>query len=262
MNDQRDRSDLPAQIREMHESILRMGVLVEEALRKVIFALETRDFQLAEEIVRNDQRIDALEVRIDDQCNWIIATVQPEDRNLREVLTTLKFTTALERIGDHARHIARRARVITDSAFVPTLPIIRKMTENAISMLRDLLTAYVEGNADQAREVAARDDEIDRLHQQLTDQTVAIMRSDPTTIENGLELMLVNRFLERLGDQITNMCELVVFAGTADHVELNRSRRADRSAAPHEAHAGYRAATGMPVPTQPTVKTRREAPEV
>ena len=220
-----DQTRLPGELHEMHESILRMGVLVEEALRKAVFALETRDFQLAETIVRDDRRIDALELKIDDQCARIIATERPEARNLRDVLTTIKITSALERIGDHARHIARRARVITDSAFVPTLPTIRNMAECSIAMLQDFLTAYVEGDAEGAREVAARDDEIDRLHRLLAEQTIAIMRSGPDKIEKGVELMLVNRFLERLGDQITNMCELVVFASNADHVELNRSAR-------------------------------------
>lgn len=213
------------QINEMHDGILRMGVLVEEALRKVIFALETRDFRLAEEIVRDDRRIDALGVQIDDQCSRIIATEHPEEQDLREVVTTIKITSALERIGDHARHIAGRAKVITDSAFVQTLPMIRRMTEQNIGMLQDVLTAYVEGDADQAREVAARDACVDRLHEELTAKIVSIMKSSPDTIENGLELMLVNRFLVRFGDQITNMCELVVFARDARHVELNDSAR-------------------------------------
>lgn len=213
------------QIKEMHDGIIRMGVLVEEALRKVLFALETRNYRLAEEIVREDRRIDALGVQIDDRCATIIATENLVERDLRDVLTTIKITAALERIGDHARHIAGRAKAITNSAFVQTLPTIRRMTEQNIGMLQDLLTAYVESNAEQAREVASRDQEVDRLHDELTEKIISIMKQSPEYIENGLELMLVNRFLVRFGDQITNMCEMVVYACDARHVELNQSAR-------------------------------------
>lgn len=209
------------ELQELHEGILRMGVLVEEALRKVLYALETRDYDLAEEIIRADRRIDELENWIDDACMQIIVSEHPADRYLRDVLSTAKIGSALERIGDHARHIAGRARVITDSAFIRTLPLIRRMTETNIAMLHDFLTAYIEADADRAREVAARDAEIDRIHDELTDLIVGIMRRAPHTIEKGLELMLVNRFLVRFGDQVTNMCEHVVFVNNADHVQLN-----------------------------------------
>lgn len=216
-------TELSAQLQQMHESILRMGVLVEEALRKVLFALETRDYELAEEIVHADRRIDSMEVQIEDTCARIMATQRLKDKSLRDVFSTIKITTGLERIGDHARHIARRARVINDSQFVSTLPTIRSMTDNNIAMLQDFLTAYVESNPDQARRVAARDDEIDRLHSHLTGQLISIMRNNPQSIEDGMQLMLVARFLERFGDQITNMCEFVVYASNADHVQLNRA---------------------------------------
>lgn len=219
------KGQLPAQLHRMHESILRMGVLVEEALQKVSYALETKDYRLAEEIVHQDRRIDALAIDIDDQCVRIIEEERPEDRHLRDVVTTIKISSALERIGDHARHIAHRARFITDSAFVQTLPTIRAMTDINAAMLQDLLTAYVEADGDRAKDVAARDREVDILHQSLSDQLIRIMKETPDNVENGLELMLVNRFLARFGDQITNMCELVVFAGDARHVELNDAAR-------------------------------------
>jgi phosphate transport system protein len=214
-------SELSRRLHEMRESVLLMGVLIEEALQKVIFALETRDYDLADEIVRDDRRIDALEVQIDDHCTRIISTTHPDERDLRDVLTTIKLTSALERVGDHARHIARRARIITGRAFVPTLPTIRTMIELNITMLHDLLTAYVAGDADHAREIATRDDELDRLHACHVAQVATIMREGPEHIDKGLEVMLVSRSLERFGDQITNMCELVILARNAVHVELN-----------------------------------------
>lgn len=207
---------------EMHDGILRMGVLVEEALQKLLFALEMKDFVLAEEVVEDDRRIDAMEVSIDDLCARIIAVEQPDARDLRDVLMTLKITSALERIGDHARHIARNARVITETTFITLLPLIRKMAEKDISMLHDFLTSYVDQDADRAMEVAARDDEVDILHAEFSEKLVEILRNYPAEVDKGLQLMLVNRFLERFGDHVTNMCEWVVFLRYADHVELNK----------------------------------------
>lgn len=211
-----------AQLTELHDWILRMGVLVEEALRKALFALETKDYSLAEEVIRDDRRIDAMEREIDDRCNRIVAELRPAGRELRDVLTTIKITSTLERIGDHTRHIANRARVITDRIFVSTLPLIREMTERDIAMLHDFLTSYVEQDAERAMAAAAQDDAIDELHHRLTQRIIAILEEHPQAIEKGMDLMLVGRFLERFGDQITNMCEWVVFSDRAAHVELNQ----------------------------------------
>lgn len=216
-----ERETLASQLQDLHDGILRMGVLVQEALRKALFALEMRDYTLAQEIIAADATIDAMELAMDELSARIVVVHRPDAADLRELLTTAKITTALERIGDHARHIADKARIITDPLFAETMPVIREMLELDLAMLQDFLTAYVERDSAAAREVAARDDQIDALHRRLSATIVRIMRAHPESLEKGIELVLVNRFLERFGDQITNMCEWVVFTTDADHVELN-----------------------------------------
>ncbi len=214
--------ELSEQIDAVQQNILRMGAMVDTALRKTLAALELQDFGLAEQVVCEDERIDALQAAIEDQCSAIIATARPAGADLRQLLVGIKLASSLERTGDHARHLAHRARVVTDVLFVDALPLIRRMAEIDVSMLHDSLTAFVERDDRTAREIAARDDKIDALNTQLYTLIVKIMQTQPQTIEKGLELMLVNRFLERLGDHVTNICEWIVFAVRAEHIELNK----------------------------------------
>lgn len=205
----------------MQQNILRMGARVDTALRKTLAALELQDFKLAAEVIREDSAIDALQAAIEDQCTRIISAAHPHPSDLRQLLVGIKISSSLERIGDHARHLARRARVVTDPLFVEALPLIRRMAQIDTEMLRDSLTAYVQRDAEAACAIAARDDDIDALNSQLYRLLIGIMQEHPETIEKGIELMMVNRFLERLGDHVTNICEWIVFATRNEHVELN-----------------------------------------
>ncbi|TVR03934.1 MAG: phosphate transport system regulatory protein PhoU [Spirochaetaceae bacterium] len=206
----------------MHQDLLRMGTLVEEALRKGLSALEMKDYDLADTVVAADRNIDQMQRAVEEQCTRLIADEQPTGARLREIVTAIKIASTLERLGDHARHLARRARSITDSHYIQTLPVIREMAEIGISMLHDFLTAWVEQSPDRAIAVAARDDQLDRLHAQLMRDIMRIVQARPDTIERGVDLLFVNRFLERLGDHVTNMCEWVVFVERAEYVELNQ----------------------------------------
>lgn len=216
------RQELDNRLAAMTRNVLRMGVLVEEALRKTLTALETEDFALAAEVVRDDRRIDDMQATIEDQCATIIAEEHPDGETLRRILTAIKVASELERIGDHARHLSRRARSITDAAFFEVLPLIQQMAERGVAMVHDGLTAFIEDDEDAACGVAARDDEIDRLHAVIYRKLLATMHENPALLEKGTELILVNRFLERLGDHVTNMCESIVFSRRAEHVELNK----------------------------------------
>ncbi|TVR91364.1 MAG: phosphate transport system regulatory protein PhoU [Spirochaetaceae bacterium] len=213
--------EISHEIDAMQQNILRMGARVDTALRKTLAALELHDYDLAAEVIREDSTIDAFQATIEDQCTRIISTAHPDPADLRQLLVGIKISSSLERIGDHARHLARRARVVTDPLFVEALPLVRRMAQIDTDMLHDSLTAYVQRDAGAARAIAARDDEIDALNNQLYRLLIGIMQEHPETIEKGIELMMVNRFLERLGDHVTNICEWIVFATRNEHVELN-----------------------------------------
>lgn len=210
------------ELHQMYQDVLQMGTLVEEALRKALSAVTNRDTALAEEVKAGDHKIDALQFSLDKRCTEIIATEQPVATDLREILVAMKISADLERIGDHARHLVRVMDQLTDTVFRKTLPRFSEMAEKGISMVHDSITAYVNHDADLAREVARRDDEIDEMHRALYQELLGMMASNPDRVETGTALVFLNRFLERLGDHVTNMCEWIVYAKTGEHVELNK----------------------------------------
>lgn len=215
------RLQLDKQLGDLYQLILKMGALVEDALNKSIEALKNDDEELAKSVIDGDDLIDAIHMQVEDQSTQIIALEQPVATDLRELITATKIGADLERIGDHARHIARVVKSLPTALLSASLPNIEKMASIGISMVHDALTAYVDQDADKARSVALRDDEIDDAHKRLYQDLVEIMRNQPEWIEYGVKLMFLNRYLERLGDHVTNICEWVIFAKTGDHVELN-----------------------------------------
>ncbi len=216
------RLQLDKQLGELYQLILKMGALVEEALNKSIEALKNDDEALATSVIDGDDLIDEIHMQVEDQSTQIIAMEQPVATDLRELITATKIGADLERIGDHARHIARVVKTLPADLLAASLPNIEKMAGIGISMVHDALTAYVDQDAEKARSVALRDDEIDDAHKRLYQDLVRIMRNQPEWIEYGVRLMFLNRYLERLGDHVTNICEWVIFAKTGDHVELNK----------------------------------------
>ncbi|MFW5695233.1 MAG: phosphate signaling complex protein PhoU, partial [Alkalispirochaeta sp.] len=197
--------------------------LVEEALRKALTAVTNQDYELAEHVKKNDHQIDTLQFALDKRCTEIIATEQPVATDLREILVAMKISSDLERIGDHARHLVRVMDHLTDAVFRETLPRFAEMTEKGISMVHDSITAYVNHDPHQAREVARRDDDIDEMHRALYKELLSMIAANPDRVETGTALVFLNRFLERLGDHVTNMCEWIVYAKTGEHVELNKA---------------------------------------
>jgi len=205
----------------MRQSVLKMSAVVEEAMNKAVAALSAKDEALAREVIENDRVIDEMQISIEDQCAVLIATEQPVATDLRDILTAIKLAADLERIGDHARHLARAVAKIGDSPYFQVVPHIEKMAARGVGMVHDALTAFVEHNADQAREVAARDDDIDKMYKTLHRQVLDIMEQNPGTMDRGIDLMFLARFLERLGDHVTNMCEWIVYSRRGTHIELN-----------------------------------------
>lgn len=206
---------------QLYQNILRMGTMVEEAMKKALVAISDQDDTLARQVIDEDIRIDEMQALIEDQCALLIATEQPVATDLREIITAVKIVSNIERIGDHARHIARAVGKLKNPALLATVPRFRKLAEVGIGMVHDAVTAFVEQDADKAQEVADTDDIIDDMHKQLYEQIVAIMKSDPTLVEEGITMTLLARFMERLGDHVTNICEWIVFAKQGKHIELN-----------------------------------------
>ncbi|MFW6223823.1 MAG: phosphate signaling complex protein PhoU [Spirochaetota bacterium] len=214
-----------SQLDKMYQDVLRMGALVEEALKKSVTALASHDYELAERVIEEDRSIDEMQVQIEDHCTELLATQQPVASDLREILTTIRIVDDLERMGDHARHLARAVGDISDETFSRVLPSIEEMAERGISMMHDSLTAFVDQDADQAVAVAERDATIDSMQKTLYGKLIDIVREHPDKADKAMNLMFMVRFLERLGDHVRSICEWVVYAKRGEHVALRTPRK-------------------------------------
>lgn len=210
------------ELNNMLQTLIKMGVLVEEAVTKALYALEQRDIDLAEQVIEKDKIIDDIRVEIEDTCIRIIATEQPVAHDLREIMTTVKIVSHIERIGDHARHLAKAVKEIPEKVMDTAYPRIKRMAEIGIAMLRDSLDAFVERDALKAEKAAARDVEIDEIHKELYKDILKMMEEDKKVIEYGSNLLFLNRFMERLGDHVTNICEWVCYANTGKRLGLTK----------------------------------------
>ncbi len=206
----------------LYDGMLRMGSLVEEAVRKALIALSNWDEELAAEVIEEDVRIDATQIELEDDCTNLISTMQPTGRDLRETVSCIKTLTDLERIGDHARHVARSLTKSAGPHYSTMLPRVRRLGNKVLGMVHDALTAFVDRDADKAGEVAQRDFEIDEMHRSLTEDAFAVMKSEEKGVEAGQQIILLSRYLERIGDHVTNICEWIVYARTGEHVEFDR----------------------------------------
>lgn len=215
------RQHFTEELNTMHQDILKMGSLVESALKKALVALSEKNTELAETVIEEDRRIDELQVYIEESCAKLLATEQPVASDLREILTAIKITADLERIGDHARHLAKSVANISNSPYFEAVPRLKEMAEYGIKMVHDALTAFVERDAEQATEIAKRDDKLDDMKNQMLDRVIEIMQANPQSLKTGIDFLFVNRFLERLGDHVTNMCEWIVYSKRGEHIELN-----------------------------------------
>ncbi|WP_319476691.1 phosphate signaling complex protein PhoU [Marispirochaeta aestuarii] len=216
------RKHFSEELKDLHQSLLKMGILVEESIQKSIIALKGHNSELAEQIIHDDEDINTAETGILDHCTKLLATQQPVAGDLRTIVTAIKVATQLERIGDHAVHIAKSVLKLSEDPFIRDLTDIPRMAKICQAMIRDILTALINNDGDYAREVAGRDDEVDKLYYRITRELVTGMTQDNAKINQGLELIFVVRYLERMGDHVTNISELIIYNTSGRHVELNR----------------------------------------
>ena len=193
--------------------VLEMGGLVEEQVGKAIEALIAGNVTLAEEVIANDHRVNALEVASDEACTHIIALRQPTAGDLRMILTIVKTITDLERIGDEAAKIARYAIKIfeNDRITTPRYNEIKYMAGLTTKMLRESLDAFARLDASGAAGVARQDMEVDEEFQMIMRHLITYMMEDPRTITTFIDLLFVVKAIERIGDHAKNMSEYVVF---------------------------------------------------
>jgi phosphate transport system protein len=199
------------ELKALRERLLKLGYMVESAIRDSVKGLVERDSGLAKEVIKRDHLINALEVKIDEECIRLIALRQPMAKDLRFITTAMKITTDLERMGDLAEDICERAIELNEEPQLKPFVNIPKMAEIAQGMVRDALDAFVTGCSQLPYEVIKRDDEVDALTVKNFNELLAFMIRDPKTISLAVKRTYVAKYLERIADHATNIAEMVIY---------------------------------------------------
>ncbi len=199
------------ELKQLKGRLLDMAGLAEQSVGKAIKALVDRDSKMAQALAKEDGEINRLEVEIEERCLGLMARYQPEARDLRMVAMIFKIVNDLERVGDQAVNISEQTIDLLKEPLLKPLIDIPKMAVLAQQMLKDALDALVRQDAELAREVCRRDDEVDHLNDQIYHELLVYMTQDPKTITRAIDLILVGRHLERVADHATNVAEDVYY---------------------------------------------------
>jgi phosphate transport system protein len=199
------------ELNQLKEHLLKMAGLAERAISNAIEALVKRDTSLAEKTIAEDEKINRVELVIDDWCLKLLALHQPMAADLRFITSAMRINTELERIGDLSVNIAERVISLNQEPQLKPYIDIPRMAEITQGMVKDVLDAFVKGDADLARSVCVRDDQVDALNDQVFRELLTYMMSDPKTITRAVHLIIVSRCLERIADHTTNIAEGVIF---------------------------------------------------
>ena len=198
-------------LKHLNNVIAEMGGLAEAQLTRAVEALVRRNSELATQVVQDDKRIDALEADVAQMTVRMLALRQPMAQDLREVVAAIKIASDIERIGDYAKNIAKRAIVL--SAHTPLKPVasIPRMSQLALHIIKDVLDAYIEKDAEGARAAWRRDEEVDEMYNSVFREMLTYMMEDPRNIGPCTHLLFIAKNIERIGDHATNVAEIVYY---------------------------------------------------
>jgi phosphate transport system protein len=204
------------EIENLKKLVLSLGAIVEEQIQHAILALERRDADLANEVVRKDREIDSLEIVIEEECLKILALYQPVAKELRFVVAVLKMNNDLERMGDLASNIAKRARYLSKKEKIDLVADFGLVAEKAQAMVKKSLDALVNTDVNLAKEVCASDDEVDKLTKQMLKRTINAIEKNPERTKDYFSIRSVSKNLERIADSATNIAEDVIYLCSGD----------------------------------------------
>jgi phosphate transport system protein len=199
------------ELRHLREKLLRMAALTEETITLAVTGLKEREEDTARQVLEIEKKINVLDIEIDQLCMELLALKQPMARDLRFISSINRIGSELERIADQSVNIAERTLQLLKLPALKPLIDIPRMASMAQEMVRDSLTAFVNRDADLAKEVCRRDDAVDSLNDQIFRELLTYMMQDPKNIERALDLILVGRHLERIADHATNISEDVIY---------------------------------------------------
>jgi len=202
------------QLQKLRQSVIAMSSMVDKAIARSVDALRRQDVALAEQVVSDDFAINQARWHTEEQALLIIATQAPMAGDLRVISAVIHIATELERMADHSAGNAKIVIQTSDEPLLKPLVDILRMGDICREMLSDSITAFIDGDADAARAIVARDDEVDELYNQIYRELLTYMMADPGTINRATHLLWASHNLERIADRVTNICERVVFAAT------------------------------------------------
>jgi phosphate transport system protein len=195
----------------LKQTLLAMGGLVEDQIRRAMRALLERDDVIAQDVIERDRQVNAYDVEVDEQCVNLLALHQPAAGDLRFITTAMKIVTDLERIGDQAVNIAQRALELNREPQLKPYIDLPRMADRAQRMVKESLDAFVAGDTALARQVCAEDAEVDALKEQIFRELLTFMMEDPRTVSRAIRVILISRFMERVADHATNIAEMVIY---------------------------------------------------
>ena len=198
------------QLKQLNKEMINMGTMIEKSIGDAVKALMKQDVELAQKVMAGDEEIDRTERKIEDLCLRLLLQQQPVARDLRNISAALKMVTDMERIGD----ISELAIVLSEKTYVKKLDHIEEMARETMVMLIQSLEAYVEKDLDKAQKVIAHDDVIDDLFEEVKQELIELIRNHADEGEQAVDLLMVTKYFERIGDHATNIAEWVIFSIT------------------------------------------------
>jgi phosphate transport system protein len=206
---------------DVKHDVLRMGAMVEDIIASSIKALVEQDIELAMRIPVDDDKIDMIDIEIEQKCVSLLALQQPLAKDLRIITTALKIITDLERMGDHAVNIAHTTMQIGKEPLIKPLIDIPKMAEIAQKMVNMSLNAFVDEDIEMAHKAAEMDQQVDDLYETVLNDLLALISSDKDAMQQASKLMFIGRYIERIADHTTNICERIIYMVTGELKEIN-----------------------------------------
>ncbi len=200
------------QLRELNSEMIRMGNRIEKAIQEAIAAFFSQDAEKARRIMADDEQIDQEQKKIENICFQLLIQQQPVARDLRAITAAMKMVTDMERIGDHAADISELTIMMADSPYLIREDHIKKMATETVMMLLQAVEAYVERDMEKARRVIEHDDVVDDLFIRVKSDLIDLMRREADCAEQAADLLMVSKYLERIGDHATNIAEWVIFS--------------------------------------------------
>jgi len=208
----------------LNNQLIEMGSTIEQAISKACKALLTQDAALAEEAIKLENFIDEQEREIEVFCMRLLMQQQPIARDLRQIHSALKMITDMERIGDHARDISQLTIYIAHEKYIKNIDKFPKMADASIKMVTESIEAFVRKDTELAKSVIEYDDVIDRLFSDIKTELFELIKSNVTNGAQALDLLMIAKYFERIGDHAVNVAEWVYFSITGEHVKQRHGR--------------------------------------